>query len=170
METKDRKNEVQVAVAPQVKVATTRRVSDLEKIVVLFIEKGWEYRIAGFGKMLTAPIETEHCLFVPDYMDNSIIPPKGMEVLDGVDTVKVNLQGILIGHELAEEEPEVIETPNNSNRVETGLAIGGAAGVIGAVMLGGLLSAFALGIDPMLILVMEENNLWLEVFWWLLDE
>ena len=63
--------------------------------------------------MITSPLYTERFVYRPTGLDDSIIPPEGMAILEG--NVLCNVRGIIIGHELKIENRDLKNLWENEN-------------------------------------------------------
>ena len=87
-------------------ISQSHQVTDLDRFKMLCARKGREYRIAGHGPMVTSPTYTKRFVYRPSWLDNSIIPEEGLEILEDVCT-ECDVRGIILGHELKIENEEL---------------------------------------------------------------
>ncbi len=55
-------------------ISQSSQFTDLDRLKLLFEQKGWKYRIAGHGPMITSTTFTKRFVYRPSWLDNSIIP------------------------------------------------------------------------------------------------
>jgi hypothetical protein len=161
----------------EVKVVQSHQVSDLEKLISLFERNEWEYQIAGFGKMITSPVNAYDWLFLPDYMDDSTIPQEGLDRLKAIEGLGINIQGMIIGHECIpvkeKRKPWITWDDEKTNKVLKWVAyalLAAAAVALIPVVLTVVCIGAALYVgvgDPSIIIVLDDaDNTWVEVFFW----
>ena len=151
----------------QVKPLT--KSSDMATLSALFESRGWEMRIVRFGKMITEPKYDGDYYYLPMSMDKSIIPQEGLQRLKAVEEMGIEIQGIVIGHEVKKsEKKQVIDI----DWLELGTRMKNSASTIakgvGSVLTFAVAIPAALLADPMLIIVLnDEAQTNVEIFWWL---
>ena len=161
----------------KVEVKTETKTSDVATISALFESHGWELRYAGTNPMLTEPVYEGKHFYLPDWLDPTIIPQEGLQRLKAIEEMGIEIQGVIIGHEVKKpEENRVIDVDWTELGQRARKTAKTTAAVTGAI-LGGIASALLVGfastaesvfetVDPMLIIVLEDNTN-LEIFWWL---
>ena len=160
------------------KVLKRSSEDDLEIIKSYFDDRGWDWDVAGFG-MITSPFYDGKYYYLPEHLDKTIIPQEGLQRLKAVKELGIEIQGVIIGHEVkkpAKKRVVDIDWTELGQQVRgvaktTAMVTGAVVGGIGSVLLSGVAttaeSVFDL-VDPMLIIVLNDSaNTNVEIYWWL---
>ena len=150
----------------QVEVKTEVKTSDMATISALFESQGWELRYAGTNPMLTAPVYEGKHYYLPDWLDNTIIPQEGLQRLKAIEEMGIEYQ-VVIGHEVKKpEKKRVIDVDWLELGTRMRNSVSTIARGVGSVLTFAVALPAVLLVDPMLIIVLEDNTN-VEIFWWL---
>lgn len=143
-------------------------VSDFEMLKSYFKSRNWECRDAGNVGMIESIVYEGDQFYLPREMDETIIPQEGLQRLNTLDELGINVKGVVIGHDIPKEK----EHWWNEERTDQAIMVAGAVGAAFVAIVGALIgvcvyvifSALCAG-DPMLIVVLEDDT-WVEIYWW----
>lgn len=163
---------------------------EARQLLTLGQKRGWDFAILG-----QAPLPREHIrmgdwLIVPAHHDTSAVPPRALERVQSIFAAGIRPKGFVVVHEapkLLSASQEVDTTPKPGPSVLPNLTpalkvAGGALGTLAVLTLGigglavalvagaalalpAILLAGAVALDPILIVV-TEDDIWIEIDRW----
>jgi hypothetical protein len=162
----------------------------VQEVMDLGNEKFWKFAVLGYAPMPKEHIRLGDWLVVPAEQDNSEIPDRAMERIQAIFNSGIRPKGFVVVHEapMLLSPPETIEiqtphpqwslNPETTQKVIETLGAGAsilgkvvvgtitAVGAIAAAVLPAIFLAGVVLIDPILILV-TEDDCWIEIDrWW----
>lgn len=124
-------------------ISQSPQFTELDRFKMLCARKGRIYRIAGHGPMITSPVYTKRFVYRPSWLDVSIIPQEGLDILEETCT-ECDVSGIIIGHQLkiVNDDLKNLWEDERVRNAAKWVAIGAAVGT--ALAIGGLVIAPAI--------------------------
>jgi hypothetical protein len=186
------KNNTNTQVIMQRKTRTVipKESSHVQEVIDLGHKNLWKFSILGFAPMPKEHIRLGDWLVVPAEQDNSEIPDQAMERIQAIFNSGIRPKGFVVVHEapMLLSPPEINQDqipqkqwslkPETSQKVIETLGVGAsilgkvvlgtitAAGAIAAAIIPAIFLAGAVLIDPILIVV-TEDDCWIEIDrWW----
>lgn len=154
------------------------KANDLAILIEHFDKQGWNWDIARFGKMITSPVYDGKYYYFPDWLDKTNIPQEGLQRLNALEELGIEVQGVIIGHEVKKPEKnraieidwmELGQRAKNVAKTSTLVTAGVVGTVVGGLLIG-LATLLAMPItflDPMIIVVLnDEANTNVEIYYW----
>lgn len=174
--------------AAPVTVAVSMRRQERE-LMALATQQRWPFQVLGVAPVPEAPVRCNDWWLVPAAQDHSQIPARALERVQAIYQAGIRPLAFVIAHESPRELPTPAGAPKVSraefwshqvaqHSASAAKVAGGvlaaviipltvaAAGIAAVAMLGVVTAASAITVvDPCLIVV-TEDNVWIQIDWW----